>query len=355
MHDEVETPPDQDCRRAQRVDAGAAPQTSSWHLPTLFQRPDRLHDPLYVLTVVFNSPRYRTRVKLYQDFARMVELTPAAELYTVEVAFGDRDFAVTRSDHPRHLQLRTSSEIWHKERALNLLAQRLPRDWRYVAWIDADVAFARHDWADETRHLLQHFSVLQMWTQALDLNSRAEAIGEHRSFCHAHLEGMELLRPGEADGYYGRPGKLGQPMWWHPGYCWAARREAWDGLGGLLDVAILGAADSLMAYALLGRADAILPNGSPRYRYSVRQWEARARHHIRGNIGAMRGLLLHHWHGPKAQRRYSTRGQILAETSYDPDRDLVPDWQGLYQLSPRSPALRDRVRTYFHERDEDAP
>jgi len=28
----------------------------------------------------------------------------------------------------------------------------LPRDWRYVAWIDADVHFLNRDWAQETLH-----------------------------------------------------------------------------------------------------------------------------------------------------------------------------------------------------------
>jgi hypothetical protein len=48
-----------------------------------------------------------------------------SDLYTAEVAFGERHFEVTEAGNPRHLQLRTTSEIWHKENALNLLIQRL--------------------------------------------------------------------------------------------------------------------------------------------------------------------------------------------------------------------------------------
>lgn len=63
-----------------------------------------------------------------------------------------------------NLQLRTSHEIWLKENSLNLGFARLPPDWKYAAWIDADVTFARPDWACETVHQLQHNPVVQMWS-----------------------------------------------------------------------------------------------------------------------------------------------------------------------------------------------
>src|ERR1700684_2396379 len=87
--------------------------------PTIFQRPDQLPYPLYVVTTVFNSPRYRSRWRLYEDFAKMVA-EAGAILYTVEVAFGDRAFAVTEASNPRHIQLRTNTELWFKEQAINL-------------------------------------------------------------------------------------------------------------------------------------------------------------------------------------------------------------------------------------------
>jgi hypothetical protein len=68
--------------------------------------------------------------------------------------------------------------------------------------------------------------------------------------------------------------------------------------------------------------------------------------------------LFHHWHGLKADRRYKDRWKILEETEFSPDRDLVADVQGLYQLQhygdKRSSALRDLSRKYFHQRNEDA-
>jgi hypothetical protein len=58
-------------------------------------------------------------------------------------------------------------------------------------------------------------------------------------------------------------------------------------------------------------------------------------------------------HGPKAQRKYGVREQILAKHQYNPSQDLVRDSQGLYRLDNRAIGLRDDIRRYFAERNED--
>jgi hypothetical protein len=326
------------------------------HVKTAFQRPDRITEPLYVCTVVFNSPRYRSRWRLYEDFARHVAAAPAAVLYTAEVAFGEREFALTECGHPRHLQLRTAHELWLKERALNLLVQRLPADWKYVLIADADVKWVRDDWADEIRHALQHYAIVQPWTHAYDLDPDHQVIAEHRSFAYSILNGAPVELPSVDSYYYGAA--RGGVMWFHPGYAWAYRRPAWDGIGGLLDIAILGAADAHMAHALGGAVGRTLPKAlHPEYRRDITRWAQRADRHIKRNFGYVKGALLHGWHGSKAARRYATRGQILVDTQYNPRTDLVRDAQGLWQLeqaSRRHWDLRDQVRRYFAERNEDA-
>src|ERR1043165_3880210 len=117
----------------------------------LFSRPDRLSDPLYVITPIFNSTRYRSRWRLYEDFAKHI-YESGAVLITVEAAFGSREFAVTQPDDPYDIQLRTDSELWLKENMINIGFQRAAMlGANYIAWIDADSHFSRYDWADETR------------------------------------------------------------------------------------------------------------------------------------------------------------------------------------------------------------
>lgn len=322
--------------------------------PRTFSRPDRLNDPLYVVTPVFNAPRFRSRWRLYEDFKQMCA-NAGAILYTIEIAFGDRDFAVTQADDPHDIQLRTWHEIWLKEQAINLAVQRLPRDWKKVAWIDADVFFARYDWADETRHKLEHFPVVQMWSQLHDLNANHELVGQNRSFADVWACGDTADKCQAHFPYHSKRGYPGAP-----GLAWAMRREAWNQLGGLLDVCILGAGDWYMAHALTGQVEKILPRRMHRnLKHHLRQWEHRAANSlweerpILGNLGVVPGVALHYWHGPKANRGYKTREDILYRNSFDPDCDLKKDWQGLYQITSRCPVLRRDIQRYFAARNED--
>lgn len=302
--------------------------------------------PLHVVAVISNPCRYRSRYDLYRHFEKYM-IDSGVCLTTVEAAYGDRPHAITHPSVGNHTQLRTGHELWHKENLINLGIQRLPNDWEYVAWIDADVTFARPDWVAETIHQLQHYHVVQMWTQAQDVGPKFHPVGElQRGFVYSYYNDP-APRPNRS-GYGGFRN-------WHPGYAWAARRDAIDALGGLVDWGILGSADTHMACALIGKVPISMhPKITGRYRQKLIHWQERAESHIKRNIGYVDGLLIHHWHGRKRDRGYSDRWKILVDHKFDPDLDLKRDAQGLFQLTDRSHAFRDDIRSYFRARNEDS-
>lgn len=279
----------------------------------------------------------------------------AVRLWTAEIAFGDREFSITGLSNPRHLQLRTSHELWHKERSQNLLLQRVlsqHAEAEYIAFVDADISFIRHDWADETRHALQHYDVVQMWREAYDLDYHGNVIQKHVSFAACRGDGVPLT----SDDYYGKGPRT---IYWHPGYAWAWRRRALDSVGGLIDWAVLGSADFHMAHGLVGQMEHTLKrNLGGVYKNAMRRWQHRAERGVKHNVGCLSGSIFHHFHGPKSSRKYKTRWKILEETQFDQNQDLVADVQGLYQFqhhgTERSDKLRDLTRNYFHQRNEDA-
>lgn len=334
-----------------------------------WEQPDYINEPLYVVTVIFNPLRFKSRWKLYQRFAHMVKAA-GATLVTVEATFGERaaslkieapnrevvssELQVGWPVEHRYYKVQTESEIWLKENLLNLAVQRLPRDWKYVAWVDADVAFARPNWVSETIHQLQHYGVVQMFTEAYDLRPDYTI--------HARLPGfVEWWHNGQpipADYYGGSMGTLGCA----PGFAWAARRDAWDHFGGLLDTCVAGSADYHMACAFIGNVQASLQKRAagmhPGYVAPIREFGFRCDRHIRENVGAVSGALFHSWHGKKVQRGYGWRGEILVKNQFNPAEDLKRDWQGLWQLvdrgDKRSISLRDGLMRYFRSRNEDS-
>ncbi len=306
---------------------------------------------LHVIAVISNPIQYASRYKLYQEFAEHMNGSHI-QLHTVELAFGERQHVIEQSPENTLLRLQTWDEIWHKENmiqiGINQLTQTNP-EWEYVAWIDADISFRPHfKWAVKALNQLQHYMVIQLFQNAIDLGPTGEALQLHTGFV------AQYLNNGGMDGY--RPGYSPH---WHPGFAWAARREALEHLGGLIDKAILGAGDHHMALALVGAADTYLHSElTPGYKRMVMQWQARAERFIRRDVGFLPGTILHSWHGKKKDRKYTDRWKILVNNKFDPDYDLKRDSQGIWQLhddgSLRFIKLRDDLRAYFRARNEDS-
>jgi hypothetical protein len=296
---------------------------------------------LHVVTAVANPIRWASRVRLFHDFAaHMVD--SGVHLSVIECAFGDRPFALAEDPAYRHIGVRAQTLVWTKENLLNLAIARLPQEWKYAAWIDADVRFRRPDWARETVHALQQYDIVQPWSDCYDLGPNDEHLDAHRSFCRNYHERQPL-----SPKYGGRFG--------HPGYAWAATRQALEHVGGLIETAALGAGDHHMALALAGHAEISLPGcESAAYREPILRWQARARQHIAGNIGYVPGTIEHAWHGPKKSRRYIERWDILARHRFDPVEDLKRNVWGVLELAGNKPELRHDMDMYFRARNEDA-
>jgi hypothetical protein len=294
---------------------------------------------LHVITVYSNPVRYASRIRLHlANQARQLEA--GVTRWVVEAVFGDRPPAVTDHNNPRHLILRCDSEVWLKEAMINAAAAALPAGARYIAWQDGDIEFLRPDWAMETLQALQHYQVVQPFSHAIDLGPDHEVIESHKGFAYEYEKGA---RPGDK-----------YAAFMHPGFCWAWRRSAWDAVGGMIDRAICGAGDHHMALALIGEADKSLPGGvTANYRSMVMDWQSRAEHLVRRDIGHIPGTILHHFHGWKADRRYQGRWSIVVDNAYDPKADLVETAGGMFALAPDRTRLRDDLRRYFRQRMED--
>ena len=327
----------------------------------LFARPDRVlkhrhedsrYADLWVLTSIFNPIRFRSRWKLYEDWIKRVQES-GAKSAVVEIAFGDREHVLKDLKYQPDVlvELVTRDELWLKENALNVLTHHIPTNAQYVFFCDADFRQIRDDWANEIVQLLQHYEVIQTWTEMVDLDQNYEECGRVRSFMSNWKAGT-ITKGGD---YYAPAGKRGYPG--APGLGNAWRREALDAVGGLIDWAIVGACDSYMAWGLIGNLDwALRKDFDKGYTEPMREWQRRAQVHIRKNIGCMQGMAAHFFHGPKAARGYATRERILAKTQFNPAVHLKKDSQGLYQLERSAPnyeELRDLLRGYFRQRQED--
>lgn len=332
------------------------------------------------LVIAYSNPfRWDTRRRLANNAIRHLRNTPNVRLYVAELAYGDRPFELT-GEHPDDVQLRTDSELWHKENIIKIATQRFPAGWKYGGYCDADFTFTRHDWALEGIHLLQHYDWVQGFSSYTDLSGK-DPSGINRP-CRM-MSSFAWNRLHEAEVAYGRGkhderkliarlgcdpqgygalssipagsalGELGPGA---TGGMWLYTRTGYETVGGLLDTCILGSADWHMSYALVQKTNwgAELKRCTSPYVASLQRWQIRAMNLQRG-VGCIDQHAVHHWHGSKTLRAYGERWHILRKHNFDPLVDLQADYQGIWKLSGNKPGLRDDLRRYFAERSEDNP
>lgn len=303
--------------------------------------------PLYVVTSISNHAGYSSRYRLYNEFsARMA--ASAAELYTIELVGDGQPFAVTSAANARHIQIRSGHELWYKENLINIAISRLPRDWEHVAWVDADVLFARPDWVDATVRQLASFAFVQMFSHVVDLGPHYEPLSCEPGFVFQHRNDPQRRTVNGAAPML-EPSRLGAT-----GYAWAARRKELTAVGNLIDWDITGAGDYYMALGLTEDIDPAA-TGMPGSNFadSLLEWQTRCQQHVRRNVGHVDATLLHYWHGSRKDRGYNRRWRVLAAHDFDPATDLHRRPDGLLELTNDKPDLREAIRKYFRSRNED--
>lgn len=300
---------------------------------------------LTAITTYFNPCHYERRKRNHEVFTASLRAS-GIPCVTVECAFNDDPFDLP--DSIETIRVRSDSVVWQKERLLNLAASWLPRNCRYVAWLDCDILFTNPDWAADTARLLERHPVVQVFETCLRLtqdNQPENSVDRVRSFGSIVPNDGKTLDSGNFE-------KHG-----HTGYGWAMRREIFDTIG-LYEHAICGTADHLMAHAIYGDCGFCIGRAFKNNARQIRhftEWSKRFHSVTSKSLGVVPGEILHLWHGDLANRRYMIRMHDLVDLQYDPYQDVVMDPGKPVRWHPdmRKPELKEYFVKYFESRRED--
>lgn len=304
---------------------------------------------LYMVTCVFSPSKFKSRYNRYFQFAEYISQFKNVKLYTIEVAIGNQEFTVTEKNNIYHMQIRTDVPLWYKENILNILINSLPPDATKIAVVDCDIQWTNKNWVRDTLQSLNRYPVVQMFStwQNLDEND-LPTMKPTRGFAHRWVHKTQ----GKGNSGF-------------TGLAWAWRRDILQKLGGLIDWGILGSGDYYMANALVGknRSDAghidvvKEPNLLDFVKHldaALNVWIAKAKIHVKGQLGYVHGNVLHFFHGKKSQRGYDWRWTILFKHNYRPLEDLAYREDGLIYLKNPSSGFYEDVANYFNSRNEDS-
>lgn len=302
---------------------------------------DPIEDALHVIIVISNPCQYARRYILAKEFIKRFEDEQHVLLYVVELTFDDQQFCVTDPRNSRHLQLRTrTSPIWHKENLINMgVRTLLPKNWKAVAWVDADIEFDSASWALDTLKVLNGCrDIVQLFSHCSDLDKNEDPMRIFQSFGFQYTKHKKYCMPGLLN-------------FWHPGFAWAMTRKAYDRMGGIYEKSILGSGDHNIALSLIGNGlQSINNNVSDGYKRSIHEYQNSV---CKLRLGYVPGFIRHYFHGSKENRKYSERWKILVDHQYDPYVHVTYD-RGLLIPSEKCPKeLLHAIAQYFRERNED--
>lgn len=297
-------------------------------------------EKLYVLLPYFNYCGFQRRKQLFIDFIERLKLDNI-QVVVIEARESGKEYDLPNNlkNVFLHIRLTTNDQIWIKENLVNIGVQKLPRTWKYMAWIDADVTFLNDNWAVETIEQLQQHDIVQLYHTCVNLGPNDEAMKIDTSFFYMFKKSGRDYHPAAKYGF------------WHPGYAWGMNRKAYDQIHGLIDFGILGSGDRHMALAFIGLVKCSHP-GNIHIAYARKLLEFQER--CRGlRVNYVSGTILHHWHGKIANRKYVERWQILTKNKYDPDHDIEYTKHGILQLTESGKRMTNELKQYFAGRQED--
>jgi hypothetical protein len=291
---------------------------------------------LYVVLPYFNFCGFKRRRELFVKFVDWLKWKCGIRVVVSE-AIGP--CPLPRMPVWHHFKFPTQNHIWIKENLINAAVDLLPADWRYVAWIDADLTFLNDNWISDTVKALAKADIVQMWQTAVNLGPNSEALKIDKSFAYMFKASGTPWVPNDKYGF------------WHPGYAWACTREAWSRTGGLVNWAILGSGDRHMAMALAGRALQSAPgNIHQNYKTLLKEYQKVCEGLT---LSWVPGTIIHHWHGSLENRRYRERWEILTKNNFDPLKDIIISDDGHVCLTRSGLRLVAQLDEYFMGRKED--
>lgn len=292
---------------------------------------------LAIITTYFNPAGYSALLDNYKIFSEDI-ISQNLDLWTVEIAFGNADFELKKND--RVIQIRSSDIMWHKERALNILIESLPKEYDKIAWLDADILFENRKWADEACKLLEEHPIIQCYQKAFNYTKGNQKLSD------------TLINLGYASQLINPVKKKKEIL--NPGYAWAGRRNFLK-KHLLYDRHILGANDGLMLFAFFGRFNIpyLKENMNTRMQIHFLKWAKNVFKDAQGKVGYMEGTIFHLWHGEIKNRQYLSRDLHLLNNNYDPEKDIDIGKNGLFHWSSDKTSLHQDVKQYFADRDDD--
>lgn len=269
----------------------------------------KYHPEAVIISCFFNPQNSPYRIKAFNIFYDKIK---HLNHRIIECIIGDSDPQLPENENIKRVY--TDTLLWHKESLLNNIISELPKEYKYIFWVDADLIFTNPKWLYSGAKFLKNCNILQPFEYCIHLErdeikpsfditkAKSEvfnirdksSIRLWRSFS-ANYETTKLSNSRNYD------------IHGHVGFAWAAKREILEKVP-LYDKALVGGADHIMAHAAAGH----IPNFCIQRSFTddindINEWSKEFFNETKGQIGFVEGDIYHIWHGDLDKRNYLKR------------------------------------------------
>lgn len=318
------------------------------HFLSNLLNPDKYksHSEAIVISCFFNPQNSPYRLRAFNIFYDSIK---HLNHKIIECIIGDTGPQLEENKNIERVY--TKNLLWHKESLLNNIIKKLPKKYKYVFWVDADLIFTNKNWLYHGSKILKKSNVIQPFEFCVHLEKdeikpsfnieeekkrvftlERKNIRLWRSFC-ANYSTTKFSDHKNYD------------LHGHVGFAWGAKREVLEKTP-LYERALIGGADHIMAHAGAGHiCHNCIKNSFTEDLESIIKWSKTFFGSVKGEISFVRGDVFHIWHGDIAKRQYLQRIKDFTEKS----KSIInKDENGLYIISTEDD---EYVKNYFKIRE----
>ena len=303
------------------------------------------HPEAVIVSCFFNPQNSPYRLIAFQKFYHSIK---HLNHRIIECVIGDSKPQLPES--PYITRVHSDSLLWHKESLLNKVISELPKQFKYVFWIDADVKFSNPDWMiSSVVELENNCKILQPFEYCIHLDRNQTEPDFETEKYHSLVNDPKYRHKKMWRSFCANyvttnlSGHKNYDIHGHVGFAWGARRDVLEQVP-LYDRALIGGADHIISHAAAGQIPhECIIKGFKDNIDEVETWMNDFHAVVGGQIGYVQGELYHYWHGDIEKRQYLQRIKDFTLKSKEIDKR---DENGLF-IRPGDRYLKD----YFQYRE----
>lgn len=295
---------------------------------------------LAVVCCYFNHSNYKTKynnfIKFYKEISLYID-----KVLVVELVKPDSQHTLPEEVHS--LKVESTSNLWLKENLLNIGISRLiDSNYKYIAWLDADVIFQDSFWVKDAINNLQNNNLCQLFSRAINM----------------HTNGSQTNHVGCVRYWQETGNILPVSSVYHTGYAWASRSDCLSSCS-LYDKAIIGGGDSL---SWLGAFNNSLSLFEVMTRHPIGRlqlndflmdyfdWSEKWSNVIQSKVSCIYSQIKSLAHGKNQNKKYISRYNILDKHNFNPKKDCFYN-DGILDIKNKE--LTFEIKKYFDSIQED--